>query len=464
MHIWHYDFHRVVARERLAFVLVAFPHSAYRRYRSTSIIELTLAREGIRSFALWELLGEYDVLVQAWLPPDVKASQLGHKIEQAVPGLSVTTVPMTVTDVIAHWLWPKTFEINDAIMAVDANHFAALKEPDYNRIPTSSVKKYASQGYVAKLPDTASIKFFLRISLPKLRNYANEQELLEAITQALSDSNILSAAVLEVDADALYLVTGRVRPSHFSDIAKFADNIRASGRLAALGSRTTTHISGLHMPIARHEQLLPESLEDPAGKPVLEDVKSLLLLAESDELEFKASALTDIAYAVRKPKDRSALPPAKQVLALAKAICGMANANGGVVVVGVAELGDPPKRFDFDELRRSFPSAVQVNAERAIIGVDHEYPDSTGWDRYERDVRSKLKALVDGGLDSRIRFYEVRVENAVLCIIRVPRGRRFYFVTPNKGGPVIFYGREGGQTQSFEGQRMMTFMDEHPRQ
>jgi len=110
-------------------------------------------------------------------------------------------------------------------------------------------------------------------------------------------------------------------------------------------------------------------------------LRAWLLQPEGDDLEFKSSAFTDVDHRVgRKPTART---PNEQIFDIAKAVCGMLNAEGGTVVIGVAELD----RYGPEELESPYRHPPMVGT-RAILGIDAEH-DFPGWDRYQRKLADR---------------------------------------------------------------------------
>ena len=74
-HLWHVQLHQKVAHERLCFAWITYTD----RYDGrTSLLQIRAALQDIdvRSYAVWELLGERDVLIKAYLPTDSSGEDL----------------------------------------------------------------------------------------------------------------------------------------------------------------------------------------------------------------------------------------------------------------------------------------------------------------------------------------------------------------------------------------------------
>ena len=82
-YLWHHEIHSRIGNEQLLFVLAGFD-PVYKRERVIEETKRALTDLGIRSYALWELIGDHDLMIQAWLPRRVHADQflstLGERV------------------------------------------------------------------------------------------------------------------------------------------------------------------------------------------------------------------------------------------------------------------------------------------------------------------------------------------------------------------------------------------------
>jgi hypothetical protein len=329
-------------------------------------------------------------------------------------------------------------------------------------VPRSSLRSYQNSGYIHKTPEFKRLKVFIRITNPNAHRSTNpniESQVRASIQNLFVDDILTNAAVMKVSGGASYLITGRLVPSN---LATFGDRLQGtfakSGVLDFLQSRTITHVSNLYVPLERVEQLLPIARTDATYKPTDEDLKSWLKEPESDDLEFKSSAFTDVDHKVgRKDKARNRT---EQVHDIAKAVVGMLNAAGGTVIIGVAELD----KYSSEQLLESYPDSIEVQS-RMVIGVDSEFSRG-GWDKYQLRLAGALRNAIDGEVDGWLKYYTMQVESRTICVIRIRRPSTWFYVkSADKNGNSTseFYGRTGGETQLLRGQRMDQFKEANPR-
>lgn len=453
-YLWHHEIHSRIGNEQLVFVLAGFD-PVYKRERVIEETKRALTDLGIRSYAIWELIGDHDLMIQAWLPTRVHADQFQITLGERV-SVEVDTTSMVVESFIDHWMW-KEINLDVAESSVNPTDYSLLNE---GFVPRPRLVSYTNAGYIHSTPKTSSMKFFVRITNPhKSTNRQIEDQIRHNIKKVFDDGIFSHGVVMKVRGGASYLITGRLATKHFTAIGDFFQPTFAdSGVLESLRCRTVTHLSSLYTPLERVEQLRPLREADATQKPTEEDLRTWLRENESDDLEFKASSFTDVDHKVgRKPKPRSR---AEQVHEIAKAIVGLLNAAGGTVIVGVAELD----KYLKEELQRAYPDAKQVKG-HLVIGVESEF-NRGGWDAYQRSLATALRKAIDGDIDGWVKYHELRLDERTVCVIRVRRPPKWFYVkSTDKNGAVSneFYGRTGGETRALRGQMMDTFKEAHPR-
>ncbi len=456
-YLWHHKIHSRIGNEQLLFVLAGFD-PVYKRVRVVEEIKRALADLGVRSYALWELLGDHDMMIQAWLPAGIDPGEFQSKLAEHVT-VEAETTPMVVESFIDHWMWHE-IDLDQVEATVISEDYSNLNE---GYVPRARLNNYRNAGYIHATPSYSRLKFFVRITNPHRSTTRNiEAQIRENIQKVFNKKEPVfsNGVVMKVNGGASYLITGRLSSNHFTAIAQQLQTAFAeSGVLESLRCRTITHLSALYTPLDRMEQLLPLPMEDATQKPSDEDLRAWLRESESDDLEFKSSSFTDIDHRVgRKEKPRNQSEQAHEV---AKAVVGLLNATGGTVVIGVAEL----EKYPADELLRIYPGSTQVG-DRMVIGVDSEFARGGGWDAYQRRLASTLRKTIDGEIDGWVKYHELRIGGKTVCVIRVRRPPTWYYVnTKDKNGVVMneFFGRMGGETRPLRGQKMDKFKEANPR-
>jgi hypothetical protein len=456
-YMWHHEIHSRIANEQLVFLLAGYD-PVYKRQRVLDEAKRVLKDLGIRSYSLWELIGEHDLMIQAWLPRGIHADDLTARLgDGTTGGIAVDTLAMAVDSYASHWMW-HDITLEGVESQIRVQDYSALNAA---WVPPARIRDYRIAGFIHETPKTRSIKFFIRITTPhKATSRVIEKQILEMAQKLSTDGPITHGVTMKVSGGASYLVTGRLPLKNFDAIAEVVQaRFSESGVLEMLRCRTVTHISALYAPLVRSEQLLPVPTADVTQKPSESDIEQWLKENESDDLEFKASAFTDIDYAVgRKDKSRAR---AEQTHEVAKAVVGMLNASGGTVIIGVAELD----KYAKEELLHVYPEGEQLKA-RLVIGIDSELPRSGGWDAYQRSLANGLRKAIEGEIDGWVKFHEVKVHSRTLCVIRIRRPSKWYYrkaISKTGVASAEFYGRTGGETRCLGGQGMDEFKEAHPR-
>jgi Putative DNA-binding domain len=470
--LWNPELHRVIANEQLVFMLLGFD-PLYRRNMAVSHIKAAMASLGVRSYAIWELIGDHDVVIQAWLPRGITTSRVQDQLAD-VSTLTFDSLSMSVEQTIYHWMWDKPIDLDAHEAHITSDDYVNLNDRAL-RVPARRISQYQKYGYVHKAPTASDMKFFLRVTNPhRAISSDGKRQLVDLARKVVLDPIVRGGVVYQVSGDAgCYLITGRIQPKRYEDIASMMrDTLGSTGLLDSVKSRTTTHISAFAMPLDRREQLLPTREEDAISVPDEPSVTSWLHRVESDDLEFKASAFTDIRSKVsprqtaaghlhaQETERANARSAAEQVSSVAKAVIGMLNADGGTIVIGVAETD----KFDADSFSSVYRSVRRVGS-RAVIGVDDEL-GKDGWDGYQRRLATRLRNLVTGEIGGRVRYFPVPFDSKTLCVIRVQRSSSWHWLKvkdSNGQQEFRFFGREGGETRYLHAPQAEEFKESHPR-
>ncbi len=99
---------------------------------------------------------------------------------------------------------------------------------------------------------------------------------------------------------------------------------------------------------------------------------------------------------------------------MAKAIVGMLNADGGTVLVGVAEVD----KYTDEQLSPIY-GPTERHGDHIAVGVNNEFSGSSGWDAYQLRLARRLRQLIEDDVDSWIKYHDVPVGSKTVCVIRV---------------------------------------------
>lgn len=161
-------------------------------------------------------------------------------------------------------------------------------------------------------------------------------------------------------------------------------------------------------------------------------LKDLLSLEESQTLEFKSSARWNV---------RAGMPDKKMEHIIVKAVCGLLNAEGGTLLIGVEDDGN-------------------------VLGLSNDF--STLGKKQDRDgYELFLRQLLDNALSvqtaGKVRIRFENVDGKDVCIVSVAPAAKEVFAKPAEGGakPSEFWVRVGNQTKQLHGDELVEYSKEH---
>jgi hypothetical protein len=101
-HIWHHRVHTALG-ERLYFWRLAFA-PVYIRDAALAGVKAALAAREVKSAAVYELLGPFDLLLRVWLPSGCDDAKFGSSLEAELTPHGLAMIePFSVDYVIRHW-------------------------------------------------------------------------------------------------------------------------------------------------------------------------------------------------------------------------------------------------------------------------------------------------------------------------------------------------------------------------
>lgn len=456
VYLWHQSFHRTVGVERLYFWLV----SCQQRFDRESIIPaLTRALDsvGVRSFVIWELFGEQDILVRTWLPPDRDAGSVEDalsKDQRKVRGFSVS-------EMLRHWMWdgvrPKA---EDLFGSVTIDALADVNNP---ALDSDLLEDYVQRGFIRPIENGPhTIKFFVFIRRPQDFDAEQEQAFRNEITRianSFAQLQYWSLYRVRGPGDGRYILTGRVAADNFQAITNELNaSINSAGRGHVLGAKTLTFLATSSEPRYRRERIAPFGLKELSVHEVatkarslseqssVSPIESLLVHPEGNHLEVKGSAFIDLRRRVYTSEVKSDPGVTASII---KTIVAFLNTDGGTLVIGALEEADFYKALD--KLEDAFGKTPVIDNYR-IVGINHEY-SRKGFDGYELALRDALLNQVDPNsvAQDNIRIRRARYEDRDLCVITILESTTPMYAIENPGSIHRFYVRQGNRTMELKG-------------
>ncbi len=454
LYVWHHEVHERWGKERLYFWRLAF-FPTYDRKRIGDAIEAVMKENDVRSFALYETLGLYDLVLRIWLPVSKNFQDFERDLNaQLQPEQLQVMDVFTVGDVVRHWPWLKNPGASEMIRPHEALEGGPPSNEELRRGNEAArgLDEITADDYVhnrkllAPCRPHEGIKFIIVVTAPaQLTTLRARDKLREALEKVLIDAgDRVSGSLYEGSGFGQFLILGGVPIDRFDRIATdLIDPIIGADLGAHYGARPYTYVcAGIENPIEFRDELPVDSTEGRQSP----SVRELLEGDEDQTLEVKASAFVNI----HRWFQRAAREPDDDVFTsgVVRAVVGMLNAEGGEVVIGALET-DRFRDFDLDQ----FPAV----GDYSCIGVDIEFGIvASNWDKYALRLGSKLNAAIEPPPTGLVTIERDEIEGRSLAILRVrATSGTWYYV---KDDPKL-YVREGNATKVASGPEADAYRD-----
>jgi hypothetical protein len=447
---WNCAAHEQWAGEQLYFWRLAF-HPTYRHEKIKDALERVMIEHKVSSYTAYELYGVHDLLLRIWLP---KTTQFYSFQESLVATLRAEDLrvcePFIVSRCIRHWPFEHRTPLVPPKLSDNVQIPSTEIAEDITRHGkgSSSYKTYWDAGVVADVTHGEGIKFFIVVvSTIQPGNFAALNGLSLTLERILDDAkDVNERSLYQGSGFGQFLVMGRVTFQDYYWInERILAQINDEAVQDAFGVRSFTSIGARRELVLREEHLvLPRQAGDRHAERSNATVEVLLQHDESQELEVKGSAFFNIDRWLNE--DNMSWKDKGPSEALAKAVVGMLNTEGGIVVVGALEAD----RYDKHRIWSEFPHIGKY----ICSGINVDYQNK-GWDAFQLRLQDKLGRLITPDPFTHIDIKREEVESATgvsidLCLIAVdPRrsnGEWFYLANGNSDLLI----RVGAQTRSLK--------------
>jgi len=451
---WHPLVHRAWTGRQLYFWFFAF-ESVYSAGEVQQTLNGIFAELDITSYAVWELLGSWDLLARVYLEP----SSEQRFSDEAIAGLSplglVKVQPFQVDDVIRHWVWADVGE--SSLVRPDSQtlheHFpstelATLNAGSDSPERRSLVQRYTQLGLVREASHSYGIAWVILIGASDVPDHHTRRLVGRRVAKVLNGALDLiqdwSLYEGRGGQRELFLIEGRIKHGDFYRLR--TDLLEPLGEAAAIaGGRVTAFPVASAGALLIHDELALDF--DASADP---DVTAMLEGAESGLVEVFGTAFAPLDPWLRSGKDLEEVSsfPEKVVL---KAIVALLNSGGGHLIVGAVEHD----RYSGEARQRL--SGHPVIGRYSIVGlIDPSYRDD-GWDGWSHKLSHLIAAKIDRSPGVLVQMRQELLMGQDICIIRVddPGDRAFYLRTsPDRS---TYYARQGTEIALLQG----SMIDEH---
>lgn len=476
--MWHDRVHQTRETARIQFWRLSFVPQ-FRRDQIFQGLRDAFGEIGIRSYAIYETLGNFDLLLRLWVPRLVDPEEFEAALHSHLDREGLWDADfMVVSSVDRHWLWEDGAGArlepsdDDLLEATDQrardlqalNSLAMAGERDqwtemHGRLEWLHQLELANLVRPLDI-GRQGIKFFVTFDHPNrpfrrddrevfLERLLEISEAAEALARSRRPESSAQVSIYQGHGTMTdFLLLARAPDQDFYDFAKdLIFGLRERSGIDRLYRiRPYTHVAASRSFVEYSDLPITRSSPPPSTGD--------LLGPESASLEFKATYSVDLnAFLGTGKTARSDVAMA----AVIKAICGMLNSpDGGRVVVGLAEYHRLPQQLLNPE-DLPFPMLSRTNDlanpdAKLVTGLDFEISTRaapfTDFDGFQRHLETQIRERIRPLSLAFVKTSEFPIAGRTLAVIDVrPSDFWFWFVEKQRE---TFYVREFGSTRAYE--------------
>lgn len=459
---WHSRVHKDWGKERLYFWRLRFRPTYMRDDLQRALREL-LAEARIGSYMVYEVFGDFDLLIRLWLPSTIAAQEFSDLLEERLGPLDLDDHDnFEVDSILRHWVWGEGDPVgpSDARMLEPPLSDEQIAEVNGGQPSRALLDHLREQHLVKDVNPSDGIKFAMTITTPVKglppEHRRRAQTRLKEIVDAAGD--IHERSLYYGHGLGVFVILGRVAHRHFDALrAQLADPIARQLGNEWIGARTYT------MVVASWE-LLPFRDELPLAQALRDEeiaIEEALTRPEGLRVEVKGSAFVNFDRMLLGGRDLEEDP--RITHSVLRTIAAMLNTEGGTLVIGALE----PERYANCEQLAEWPRL----GEYACAGIHHDWGiwangrgngRGTGWDRFDRELNKRIADRIQPLASTWLRITLERVGDVPLARVVVKRPDRHWYhvhaLDPDKRGfasggqrRTEFFVRRGGSSVVLDG-------------
>ncbi len=502
VYIWHDAVHQQRAGSKLLFWRLSFgPEYDEAEVRATFL--RLFENYEIESYVIYEVLGEFDLILRFWMPLGRSADDLEADFDRALRAAGLWSHQfMSVKSIARHWAWEAgEAPTEGALASVNWNQVESIAE--YNasvmahrgtepmgtsrRRPQAQETSLDPPDWIESLVrenlirpinlDQKGIKFFIHLDLPQ-RPFRTQNELFqvkEDLEQACSEAvaveypNGAGTVSLYVGTGSLtnFLIVARAPDGDFYEfVRQLVFGMRKKRSLLSNHIRPYTHVAA--------DRTFREFADFPSLASVHQPLGELLDHPESSVLEFKGTLSVNVD---RLLHDGTKESDPKREADVVRAVCGLLNGRrAGRLVVGALESERYKDRLaELVEkgatiVRRSSTQrdvwepadlAIVVSSEartdyEIVLGVEFETSNGAkfqSWDEFVRHLNDLLSSRIEPNPIGHVGITPERIGSATLANISVIPSRTSWFYAQSQTSKAKdeFLVRENASTKLLTG-------------
>jgi hypothetical protein len=452
--------HEQWGQSRLIFWRLAFSPT-YSRTKALDELRHIFAEElGVTAYTVYELTGNFDLLVRVWLPRECTRAMLRERFRTLSEIGEVDY--FEVDDTLRQWIWddgvgglrkPDPAVLRDGPGASDfyaVNRALATKTP----LQEAQREAYIKANVLAETPTNPGVKFAVAVRAQNLGDRQRDA-IRKTLLQIMNDAETIhERSLYEGEGFGQFLLIGRVAFEHFHAIsAELTERINNDALLEGFGARTYT------FPVATpHFVEFSDHLPINGTEPARESLRSYLEAGESESLEVKGSAFVDlkryfIGDGARETPDEIA---DEGVL---RSIVALLNGRGGVLIVGAVEKAHFASVRHHADLFRT----IEEIGDFLVVGLAPDYGDRGNWDAWERRLRDVANTRIQPPAGS---WYTAHRDTSLgrdiaVIVVAPPQDQSPYYL--QMAGDYAFFTREGNLTRRLHGPEIHAYLDQRRR-
>jgi hypothetical protein len=454
---WHPSLHEAIGQETLHYWFLSFSSSYEWELVRTELVAL-LRRLHVYSFALYELMGDCDVMLRVWLPRGTSSS-FRLELRQCLAGYGLSEQRLfSVEEVLRHWPFAPSGK-GDIEGAGDS-----VKTPDPATIAKANERLLDEAGADDELlgplvedgllgprnhldDQVAGVKIVTLLKPKGDLDNAQIHSLAKGISGVLDSQEwIRQRSLYQVEGRAVFLLTCLVPDGHF--FAFRDDLVRSISPLcAAAGVRTNSYACASPKLLLFQDLIPSPGARRAPARHRSRDIADLLKLDESATLEVKGSAFTplDKWLSHGEAREESDSFFHKSVI---KTIGAFLNSEGGSIVIGALETS----RYRDREMVETAPVFIEIGAYLSAGILDQLFLDR-GWDLYARRIAERIASSIQPDPSPLLTIRNEEIDGIVLCAIDVMSGRDagWHYLKDRRGDGETFVVRQDSRTVELHG-------------
>lgn len=464
--MWNHRIHQRWAGEDLTFWRMAF-FPQYDQDKVLEILQEQMVVNGVRSYAVYETLGIFDLFVRAWVP-----SQTFERFEEALkealaPVYLQLLESFFVSRTLRHHLWPGEElrpEEPEQSFLEDKWPSGTILAANEATLAEDLALQAANTCVLRPLIQRSGIKFFTIITQPGYSVIGPAKRRLESeLYKAFDEFNIEQPALYEGSGFGQFVLMGRVDAENYFDITSLAEFINGLGIREFAGARPYTYLCAGEDVLYYADRLPTDIATDEL------DVDALLAQDENQTLEFKGSALSNLDRWLATDDAEPVADDSMLDDGIIRAIVGMLNADGGTLVIGALEAKRKYGGRAADEHPKLAGAPQRGNY--VIVGIDaepefteKEQKGLTAWDAFRLWLLDVIGTRIDPAPAGAIGISPHEISGRTLCIVRIqPSRATWYYRLLKARQTVSFFVREDGRTMSLIGSAADVYKRTNPR-